>query len=87
MRWGDFVLYKISIDWFEFEVAVEDDVVVELVVIAVVLVVVVVVFVDVVVVVVGQIIGGTTVAVVEMGNSSPKYINFHYQLIPIIYVK
>ena len=58
MRWGDFVLYKISIDWFEFVVVV--------------VVLVVVVFVDVVVVVVGQMIGGTTDAVVEIGNCSPK---------------
>ena len=60
MRGGDALSHKISIDWFEF------------VVVVVVLVVVVVVFVDVVVVVVGQMIGGTTDAVVEIGNSSPK---------------
>ena len=60
MRWGDFVLLKTSIVWFEFV-----DCVVVLVVVMVV---------DVVVVVVGQMIGGTTIAVVEEGNFSPELI-------------
>ena len=61
MRWGDFLSYKISIESFELKVVVEVEVVV----------LVVVVLVGVVVVVVGQMIGGTTVAVVEEGNFSP----------------
>ena len=68
MRGGDALSHKISIDWFEF----------------VVVVVVVVEFLFIAVVVVWQMRGETVVAVVETGNSSPKEINFHYQIIQIL---